>query len=548
MRRLGLFLMCILTLWLFGAVTAFAQTAAPAPKPQEAKPAGFPVTLDDRELFRVTEPIAGYRPELRAVAISERIKIAAEDRTIPLSSLVSNDSRIPLTIIMAEDKILLTLTDQDAAAEGVTREQLTERYLQQLRAGIEQYRRDRSPKQYLMGFLYLAIATILLVAVLVLINRIYRRTDAVLEARVHTKKVSIHIQSFEIVRAERIRAVMTWLMKATRIVIVILLLYTYVNVGLSFFPSTRPFASQLLGYVLVPIETIAGGFWKHVPNLIFIGVLTVITVYILRLMRLFFGEIGNGHLTFKGFYPEWAEPTFKICRLLVVAFMAVIAFPYIPGSDSPAFKGVSIFVGVLFSLGSSSAIANIIAGFSLTYRRAFKVGDRIRIGDVTGDVTAVRLQATHLSTIKNEVVTIPNATIVSSNVINYSSLAGEQGLILHTGVTIGYDAPWRQVHAMLLLAAERTEGLLREPAPFVLQASLDDFYVSYQLNAYTNRAHEMERIYSDLHENIQDAFNEHGVQIMSPHYLGDPDGPKVVAKEAWYAPPAKPPEGAGGGS
>jgi small-conductance mechanosensitive channel len=167
---------------------------------------------------------------------------------------------------------------------------------------------------------------------------------------------------------------------------------------------------------------------------------------------------------------------------------------------------------------------------------------------VTGDVTEVRLQATHLSTIKNEVVTIPNATIVNSNVINYSSLAGEQGLILHTGVTIGYDAPWRQVHAMLLIAAERTEGLLREPAPFVLQTSLDDFYVSYELNAYTNRPHEMVQIYSDLHENIQDAFNEHGVQIMSPHYLGDPDGPKIVTKDAWYAAPAKPPQGAGGGS
>jgi small-conductance mechanosensitive channel len=257
-------------------------------------------------------------------------------------------------------------------------------------------------------------------------------------------------------------------------------------------------------------------------------------------MRLFFLEIEKGTLRFKGFYPEWAQPTYKICRLLVVAFAAVVAFPYIPGSDSPAFKGISIFVGVLFSLGSSSAIANIIAGFTLTYRRAFKIGDRIKIADFVGDVVNTRLQVTHLKTIKNEEITVPNSMIVNSHVINYSSLAQEKGLILHTSVTIGYDASWRQVHAMLLMAAEKTSGLMRAPAPFVLQKSLDDFYVTYELNAYTDAPQAMAQIYSDLHENIQDAFNEHGVQIMSPHYEMDPGQIKVVPKERWYAPPAKP--------
>ena len=228
--------------------------------------------------------------------------------------------------------------------------------------------------------------------------------------------------------------------------------------------------------------------------------------------------------------------------MLILAFAGVIAFPYIPGSESPAFKGISIFLGVLFSLGSTSAIANILAGYTLTYRRIFKVGDRVKIADFTGDVLDTRLQVVHLRTIKNEEIIVPSSMIVNSHVINYSSLARTQGLILHTSVTIGYDTPWRQVEALLLMAAERTPGLMREPAPFILQTSLDDFYVAYELNVYTDDPLKMAETYTDLHRNIQDAFNEYGVQIMSPSYRFDPDRPKIVPKDQWYAAPAKPPD------
>jgi small-conductance mechanosensitive channel len=346
-------------------------------------------------------------------------------------------------------------------------------------------------------------------------------------------------------QAERIETTLTGTMKILRVLITLLLVYAYVHVGLSFFPWTQAFASQLLDYVLVPLGTIGNAVLSHVPNLLFIAIIVLITVYVLKLMGLFFKEIERGAIAFKGFYPEWAKPTYKICRLLVIAFAAVMAFPYIPGSNSPAFKGVSIFLGVVFSLGSTSFIANILAGYALTYRRVFKIGDRVKIADFTGDVVETRLQVTHLRTIKNEEIVVPNSMIVNSHVINYSSLAREKGLILHTIVTIGYDAPWRQVHAMLLMAAQKTPGLLREPAPFVLQTSLDDFYVSYELNVYTDRPREMARIYSELHRNIQDTFNEYGVQIMSPSYWSDPNQAKVVPKERWYTPPAKPPDDSG---
>jgi small-conductance mechanosensitive channel len=234
-------------------------------------------------------------------------------------------------------------------------------------------------------------------------------------------------------------------------------------------------------------------------------------------------------------------PTFRILRLLVIAFAVVVAYPHVPGSQSEAFKGVSILLGVIFSLGSSSAVANFIAGYTMIYRRAYKVGDRIMINDVMGDVTEMRLQVTHLRSVKNEEITVPNSTILNSTVTNFSRLARERGLILHTIVGVGYEAPWRQVEAMLLEAAARTPGLLREPAPFVLQRSLDDFAVKYELNVYCDKPQESLNLYAALHRNILDLFNEHGVQIMTPAYESDPESLKVVPKDQWYAPPAEPP-------
>jgi small-conductance mechanosensitive channel len=400
-------------------------------------------------------------------------------------------------------------------------------------------------KRILTRSLFALIATFVLLALLFLLTKFYRKAIGWVHVWVSSKRISLHIQSFELIQAERVETILTGTMKILRVLIVVILIYSYVQVVLSLFPWTQSFADKLLYYVLVPLRTIGNAVLGHVPNLLFVAIIVFITIYILKLMGLFFKAIEHGAIAFKGFYPEWAQPSYRICRLLVVAFAAVMAFPYIPGSASPAFKGISIFVGVLFSLGSTSAIANIIAGYTLTYRRVFKIGDRVQIADFMGDVVETRLQVTHLRTLKNEEIIVPNSMIVNSHVINYSSLAKGKGLILHTSVTIGYDAPWRQVHAMLLGAAEKTSGLLREPAPFVLQKSLDDFYVTYELNAYTDSPQEMAQIYSELHKNIQDAFNEHGVQIMSPHFESAPPEKVWVPREKWYAPPAKPPDDPG---
>lgn len=255
----------------------------------------------------------------------------------------------------------------------------------------------------------------------------------------------------------------------------------------------------------------------------------MVTKYAIQFIEFMAGEIEKGSLVISGFYPDWAKPTFGIIKVLMYAFMFIVIFPYLPGSDSPVFQGVSVFLGILFSLGSSTAISNMVAGLVITYMRPFKIGDRIKIGEITGLVLEKSMLVTRIRTIKNEEITIPNATILSGHTINYTTSAKELGLILHTTVTIGYDVPWQKVHDLLVRAAQDADGILKDESkkPFVLQTSLDDFYVAYQLNAYTDQPEKMALIYSNLHQQIQDKFAEAGVEIMSPHFGAIRDGNMV---------------------
>jgi small-conductance mechanosensitive channel len=238
--------------------------------------------------------------------------------------------------------------------------------------------------------------------------------------------------------------------------------------------------------------------------------------------------VGAGRIHLPNFYPEWAQPTYKIIRVLMYAFAAVMIYPYLPGESSPAFKGISVFLGVLFSLGSTSAVANFVAGVILIYTRGFRVGDWVTISENTGEVVQTSMLATHLRTIRNEEITIPNSVVLGSYVTNFSLQAKEQGVVLHTSVTIGYDAPWRTIHKLLIDAALKTKYILHEPAPFVLQADLQDSYVKYEINAYTDHPLLMPYIYSDLHGNIQDSFYEAGVEIMSPVFHALRDGNRTA--------------------
>jgi small-conductance mechanosensitive channel len=276
--------------------------------------------------------------------------------------------------------------------------------------------------------------------------------------------------------------------------------------------------------VLNPLKDIGLGLWNYLPNLITVIVIIVVFRYVLKGLYFLKLEIQQENLKLPGFYSDWAAPTYQIVKVLVFAFMIVVIFPYLPGSDSPVFQGVSVFLGFLFTFGSAGSLSNIIAGLILTYMRLFKMGDRVKIGSISGDVIEKNMLVTRVRTTKNEIISIPNATVMNSHTINYSSDAPEKGLIMHSTITIGYDVPWRKMEAVLIKAALKTPLLLDDPAPFVLQTSLDDFYVSYQINAYTREPNKQATIYSNLHANIQDFCNEAGIEIMSPHYRAARDG------------------------
>jgi small-conductance mechanosensitive channel len=257
----------------------------------------------------------------------------------------------------------------------------------------------------------------------------------------------------------------------------------------------------------------------------------LVTRFFLRLVRIVFDGLGRGHIEIDGFYKEWAKPTYALVRMLVVVFALVVVFPYLPGSNSPAFKGLSIFIGVLVSLGSTSAIANIIAGIAITYMRAFKEGDRVRIADTVGDIVEKTLLVTRIRTPKNVVISIPNAMVMSNHIVNYSTHARKSGVILHTEVTIGYDVPWRKVHELLVEASKNVEFIEDSENSFVLQKGLGDFSVTYELNVLTKRPRQTSKIYSQLNQSIQDVFNEAGVEILSPTYAAVRDGNHITIPE-----------------
>ena len=522
------------------AAVCFALQDPQIPEAGEAAIHLSPIRIDDVTLFYVRGTKA-FPSEVRAEAIEERIKKIAADPDVKIESITAVESEHS-TDLIADNRSIMSIFDADASLEGIPRQVLAKTYIAKLRTSIQKYRQDRSPESIIRGVGYSLLATIGLIVALVVLRKLYTKMYSILENRYKSRIHALHIQSLEFVHAERIWKAVTGTLQAIRLILLLMIFYVYFHLVMGFFPWTRLLAANMLNYVLMPVATIGNGILRQIPNLIFVAILIFFTRYFLKFMRLLFTGIEHKTLTISGFDPDWARPTYKIARFLVVAFAAIVAYPYIPGSESPAFKGISIFLGVLLSLGSSSALSNIIAGFMMTYRRAFKVGDRIKVNDVTGDVTEIRLLVTHLRTIKNEEVIVPNAMILSSQIVNYSTFTREKGLILHTSVTIGYDAPWRQVHELLLMAAERTQGLLQEPPPFVLQKSLDDFYVNYELNVYSDTPQDMARTYTELHRNIQDCFNEYGVQIMSPHYMKDPASAKTVPKEHWYAPPARLPE------
>ena len=496
-----------------------------------------PVTVDGVTLFRV-RGISSYPAERRAAEIANRIADVAGDRTIPVDSLTVQDTPTA-SIVVAKGQRLFGVLDADAELEGLTRQLVAQAYRDRVAEAITEFRRDREASTLWKDFYRAAIATVAVLLLVELDRRTLRRVRAAVASRYRSKVQDVRFRTLEIVRGEQLWNVGQHAVRVVAVLVALVAGYVYLNYVLVLFPRTRALGRSLTSILLQPLKTLATGFLAFIPDLVFLVILTLITRWALRLVRLFFARVARGESELRGFEADWAKPTERIVRFALIAMALVIAYPYIPGSGSEAFKGIGVVVGLMFSLGSASIVGNLVAGLGIAFRRAFRVGDRVRIGETIGEVTQVELLTTYLRSPKNEQIVIPNSLILNNEVVNYSALVRSgAGLIVHTNVGIGYETPWRQVEAMLVQAARRTPGIRAEPEPFVLQRSLGDFAVNYEINAYTDEPRRILGTYSDLHRNILDVFNEYGVQIMTPAYEGDPEQAKVVPRDQWFTSPA----------
>ena len=527
---------------LFGALSSqvFAQQQPPPSDPTGASAA--PVIIDGNKLFRV-RGMPAYPATRRAAEIRQRIIDLANDESFETAQLVISTEEPIRSTVLAGDREVFSIFEEDAALENISREVLVHVYRDLVAEAIENYRSDRSTGRLVNNSLLALAVTVLFVLLLWAFSRLIRWLVAWTERDARRVGQDLADKAFHLFHASQFWTFVAGLLRLIRTIVLFALVYFYLNAVLGLFPWTRPVARTLIRFIINPLESLWLGFVAALPNLIFLVILWLVTSYLLKFFRAVFRAIELGRIRLEGFEADWATPTYKIVRFLVIAFAVVVAYPYIPGSDSLAFKGVSVFVGVLLSLGSSSYIANLLAGLSMTYRGAFREGDRIKVGDTVGIVEELKVMVTRVRTPKNEIVIIPNSKILNTDVINYSQLAKTKGLLLHTTVSIGYDVPWRQVEAMLIEAARRTKGVNQDPPPFVLQTALSDFAVEYQVNANCSNVSNLLQIYSELHAHILDVFNEYGVQIMSPAYIADPESAKVVPPEHWHAEPASPPQG-----
>jgi len=495
-----------------------------------------PVIFEGKRLFNVIG-ISSYPAEERAGKILSNIKAFANNNSLSTDSIkiVGLEDRIILTI---NGQILIGVFDIDASHEGISKEVLASLIKDKIKKAVDKYRIERDPKQLLINTVKAIVSTVLLLLLLFILLRLFRRFNLFIEAKLKSKLEGLESKSSKLIQANQLWNVLKGIISLIKVITIIILFQIYLTYVFSLYPWTAPFAGEVVNFIIKPLSEFGLSVLAFLPDLGFLIIIVLVTRYLLKLTKLFFSGISQGTISFVNFDKDWAIPTYRIVRVLIIIFSVVIAYPYIPGSESDAFKGISVLLGLMISLGSSSVIGNLIAGYSLIYRRTFKIGDKVKIDEHIGTVVDMKMFVTRLRSLKNEEIVIPNSNIVGGTVINYSSLSKDKGLILHTVVGIGYETPWRQVEQMLLMAADRTSGLLKTPPPFVLQQNLGDFAVNYEINVYCDNPEMMMSYYTELHKNVLDVFNEYNVQIMTPAYEGDPEKPKVVPKDQWFIEPA----------
>lgn len=474
-------------------------------------------------LFVVYSKLGSFSARDRSIAITGRIQKLADKFKFHTDSikLIEVENTVD---ILYDDEVIMSVSENDAIWNGTSKIEMAADCKLKISKSVEHYKNETSVTT-LAKEVGLALLIIVIICILIFyISKFSKWVSSKIEAQENKKFTGVKIKDYTLFDASNQVKLLVNIVTVLKWLINLLIIYISLPILFAIFPWTKDFAEILFGYVLNPVKKIAGGLWAYLPNLITIVVIFYVFKYVLKGFHFLKEEVRTGKLKVDGFYPDWANPTYQIVRVLVYAFMIIVIFPYLPGSDSPIFQGMSVFLGFLFTFGSAGSLSNVMAGLILTYMRLFKIGDRVKIGEVIGDVIEKSMLVTRVRTTKNEIISIPNSTVMNSHTINYSSDAPKNGLIIHTTVTIGYDVPWRDMEQVLIDAALRTDLILKDPKPFVLQTSLDDFYVSYQINAYIRESNKQAIIYSQLHQNIQDVCFEKGIEILSPHYRAARDG------------------------
>lgn len=499
-----------------------------------------PVFLGGRELLRVRAGRDGLTPLERARAIRSRLSVAVGRRDLPADSvrMVSTPQGIEVRL---GDQFLWLVTPADA--EGVSAAEVAREIAElpdRLREGILKERAGRRPVGVLISVLIAAgitLVALVVVRVLLILNRRWR---AWLSATLPRRLPGVRVRGFEILSRAQVGGAIGALLARLDVVVGLLLFYVYVTLVLSLFPWTQGWSWRLFSFATGALLEVARRMAGAVPGLLIVAVILMLFRWLAKLSDRFFDSVGDETVTIGGFHPELAKPSKRLVRIALWIVAVIVAYPYIPGADSKAVQGVSLLIGVMISIGSTSFVGNVISGIVLTYSRSFRVGDRVGIGEVVGDITSQGFFATKIRTIRNEEVTLPNGQVAASAIVNYTRLAADHGLILHTEVTIGYDAEWRTVHALLIEAAERVEGVEKDSKPWVYQRALNDYHVSYELNCVTRLSHPQLELYSSLHQEIQDAFARAGIEILSPAFHALRDANRAVLPKKPEGPRPKP--------
>lgn len=484
---------------------------------------GVPLIIEGDTLLSFYAKKGGLSAHDRAENAAQAILKIGKDLSLKTDSVYLFDSEF-LTDIMYGQKVIFSVTDQDALWLNVGKEELAQSYRTIVSDKIRELKKAHSILQIVKRVALFLLVLVVQYLLFRLTNYLFRKLRRQIIWLKMNRLKSITIRDYEFLNTHRQGRVLIFFNNILRYIVLLIQLAISVPILFAIFPQTENLAIKLFSYILEPVKMVVKSVIEYIPNLFIILVIYYCIKYIIKGIQYIADEIESENLKITGFYPDWAQPTFNIVRFLMYAFMIAMIYPFLPGSGSGVFQGISVFVGLIISLGSSTVIGNIIAGLVITYMRPFKLGDRIKLNETTGNVIEKTPFVTRIRTPKNEVVTIPNSFIMSSHTVNYSASARQYGLIIHTTVTIGYDVPWRQVHQLLINAARSTEGVMADPKPFVLETELQDYYPCYQLNAYIKEADKLAQIYSDLHQQIQDTFNEAGVEIMSPHYFAQRDG------------------------